>query len=1349
MVYELSQILDLNKVEDLLKSYTKATGLVSALLDCNGNVLSKSGWQKICTDFHRVHPVSANNCRISDTTLANRLNAGSKFNVYKCLNGLVDIAVPVIVDGQHLGNLFTGQFFFEEPDLEFFKKQAKKYDFEENTYFSALKKVPVLSESDIRSKLDFLSKMTEMLAEQGLSKIFEKQAKEQLQRSEKKYRELFENLNEGFALHEIILNENGEAIDYRYLDVNPEFERITGLKADRIIGKTVNEVLPGVNSDPANWIGKYGEVALKGKNINFEEYSEALDKWFQVNSFSPRTGQFAVTFSDISERRNANIRLLESENKFRALIEQSITGIYIFTKDKFLYVNQKFCDIFGYTNDEILNTLKPTDVVQKEERARAQDNIDKRLAGKVDSVHYFAKGKRKDERELWIEIHGTHIELDGKQVVTGTVLDITAKYQASIQIEESELKFRSLFEQAAVGVAIIETETGNYHEVNQRQCEIVGYDMDEFLKLDFMKITHPDDLEEDLKNMERLKNGEVDMFVMEKRYFHKSGSVVWVKLHVARLWLVGRVQKYHVAICEDITQNKRAEIAIVNSEKRFRGVVEQSLTGIYIFDEKKFVYVNRRFAEIFGYTEIEILKSVKPIEVLAEDERSDALERIRQRFDNEREFVRYIAKGIRKDKSNIWIEVHGGRIEIDGKVLISGMVLDVTDKIKAEQSLKQQNDYLGLLKELDLLVMQSKTIGEFTRFALLKLSKLFDCDNAIIKEYIKNKSQLKVLNANISVEIPNDILNRHYQNEIITNLHKQQAFINNHLTANSDFNAGHDMLYKSGIRSILIVPMVIQNNLFGALEIMSKQRDFFSNERIALMQSIAQHISVGIDKILIDIDLKEHAKRLEEAQRIGRIGSWEYNAITEKGIWSKELFNIAGLSSQQVNNGQQELLDIVVSKDKEFVKNKIKEAQSSNKPQSFEFQIQHKDKKHRVVNAYIEAQHDSQGNLKKMLGSIQDVTENKQIRSELMERDATYKMLFDTAPDGILIADSNSYYLDVNPAMCAMLGYTKEEIITFHATDIVSPVEYTHIEPALEHIKSKPNYHREWLFRRKDGTQFSAEVIANNMPDGNIMAMVRDITDRKLAEEKIKKLNQELEARVEERTRQLEVLNKELRAFTYSVSHDLKAPLRGINGYSKLLLSLYSKSLNEEAQSFIENIRSGTDQMNVLIDDLLNYSRLERTSVNIGSVDVESIIQGILRINQNEIKENHIQVDLNIKKIETATDRNALTIALRNVIENAIKFTKNISQPHIEISLQEKGENDLIIVKDNGIGFDMAFHDKIFDIFQRLHRIEEYEGTGIGLAIVKKAMSRIGGSVWAESGEMAGASFYLQFPKSK
>ncbi|MBI9061799.1 MAG: PAS domain S-box protein [Marinilabiliaceae bacterium] len=1352
MTYNLSHILDFKKIKKLLESYTKASGLACSLLDHEGNILCKSGWQRICAEFHRVHSETLKNCRISDIELAKRLESGGKFNVYKCLNGLIDVAVPITVYDQHVGNLSAGQFFFERPDVSFFKKQARKYGFDEKEYLSVVSQVPVLSEADIRKKLDFLLMVTEMIAEFGLLKVKEAQSKERLQKSEEKYRKLFENLNEGFALHEIITDANGQAVDYRYLEVNPEFERITGLKAEYVVGKTEREVLPGTEDDHANRIGRFGEVALHGKKINFEDYSKELDTWFLINGFCPKPGQFAVTFTDISKRKMSEEQLIESENKFRALIEQSITGIYIFSKEKFLYVNQKLCDIFGYSREEFLTTKKPTDVIQKEDRQKVQKYIDDRFTGKSESAHYFARGKRKDNKELWVEIHGSTMVLAGEPVITGTLLDVTAQYLASAKMQESELKFRSLFEQVGAGVAIIDSATGKFQDVNQKLCAIMGYPMEEFLQLDHLKIVYPDDLEKYLLNMDKLGNGTEHSFTMEMRYFHKSGSVVWVILHFARLWLMSKAPKYYVAICEDITLKKQAEKEIINSEKRFRSVVEQSLTGIYIFDKEKFIYVNKQFAEIFGYSETEILDTVKPVDLLALDERDAAKERVRQRYDNERKSVRYVAQGICKDKRSIWVEVQNGSVEIDDKVLISGTVLDVTEKIRAENALKKQNNYLSILKELVLMVMQSKSIDEVIRFALLKLRQLIGCEAAFIKQFTNDFSGVSILNVDTSYEVSMEQLNGlrgKLTKEALGKLKKGELLLRNDWANHpAELSDSERILFTQGVRASLTVPMFMREGLFGILEVNANQTNFFSNEDRELVESISHNLAMGIDKILLDVDLKNYTKQLEEAQRIGHIGSCEFDPDTGKGSWSKELYRILGFEVFQFAPDKNHLMEAVVPEDKEFVEQKLLEAQTSNVPVSFEFQIKHTDKNPHIVSAYIEAQRDPQGHLIKLLGSFQDVTENKLIMSALEERDATYEMLFDTAPDGILIADANSRYLNANPAMCTMLGYAKEEIIGFHATDIVSPLEYENIDPALDRVKSMSDYHREWQFKRKDGSQFSAEVLAKTMPDGNIMAMVRDTTERKIAENRIRKMNIELEARVEQRTAQLESLNNELRAFTHSVSHDLKTPLRGINGYSKLLLNMYGKSLNEEGRLFVDNIINGTEQMAQLIDDLLDYSRLERASLNFVRVDVSTVINGVLELNREEITRHGIKIDLNFEPLNIVTDRNALTIAFRNLIENAIKFSKNEKQPVIQIHQKETADMWVWAIKDNGIGFEMKFYDKIFRIFERLHHLEEYEGTGIGLALVKKAMTRIGGTVSAESILGEGATFYLQIPKS-
>jgi hypothetical protein len=239
----------------------------------------------------------------------------------------------------------------------------------------------------------------------------------------------------------------------------------------------------------------------------------------------------------------------------------------------------------------------------------------------------------------------------------------------------------------------------------------------------------------------------------------------------------------------------------------------------------------------------------------------------------------------------------------------------------------------------------------------------------------------------------------------------------------------------------------------------------------------------------------------------------------------------------------------------------------------------------------------------------------------------------------------------------------------------------------------------------------------------------------------------ELEDRVKLRTEQLQAANKELETFTYSVSHDLKAPLRGIDGYSKLLLDEYGGSLNEEATHFIKSIRSSTLQMNQLIDDLLSYSRLERSQIKQEKIAIKPFVEQLLAGYSSEFNKTGTVIKAEIPEKQIIADSTGLSIALRNFIENALKFSGGKTAPSIEIGFYEENDCWIIFVKDNGVGFDMKYHDRIFEIFQRLHRAEDFSGTGIGLAMVAKALQRMGGKAWAKSTPGKGSTFFIEIPK--
>lgn len=349
--------------------------------------------------------------------------------------------------------------------------------------------------------------------------------------------------------------------------------------------------------------------------------------------------------------------------------------------------------------------------------------------------------------------------------------------------------------------------------------------------------------------------------------------------------------------------------------------------------------------------------------------------------------------------------------------------------------------------------------------------------------------------------------------------------------------------------------------------------------------------------------------------------------------------------------------------------------------------------------------------------------------------------------DAVIIHNFSGNIFYLNKRALELFNIKELEITKYSIADISSKSMDIAILPSIwKEVELHKTQTIDWTALQIDtNKEFPVQVsinLINWYGTSAFVAVVRDFTERKQAEEEILKFNLELELRVAERTAQLEAANIEMEAFAYSVSHDLRAPLRSIDGFSLALLEDYQDKIDEQGNKYLQRVRSAAQRMAQLIDDLLNLSRVSRSEINIQPVDLSEIVQEIAR-NHGETQPER-QAEFVIQEgIKVDGDSRLLRIVLENLIGNAWKFTSKHPTAKIEFGMQQQKDGNVYFVRDDGAGFDLNYSQKLFGAFQRLHAVTDFSGTGIGLATVQRIIRRHGGNVWAEAEVEKGATFYF------
>ncbi len=506
--------------------------------------------------------------------------------------------------------------------------------------------------------------------------------------------------------------------------------------------------------------------------------------------------------------------------------------------------------------------------------------------------------------------------------------------------------------------------------------------------------------------------------------------------------------------------------------------------------------------------------------------------------------------------------------------------------------------------------------------------------------------------------------------------------------------------------------------------------------------------------------LEVSEERLNLALEASNDGIWDINILGGEAYFSPRYYSMLGYETDDFPAGFKSWIKLLHPNDRQETVKKLNTLLDSpdHDPHELIFRMKAKDGRYRWILSKFKITAFEQETIPKRISGIHTDITSKKVYEETIrkERDVL---------DLIMRTSNNAFFVTDKEGNIATINHTAEQLFDCQLPDVVG-MPYTEInvqildpnftplnnpERLIEVVKTSdtPVHNLERIItqgKKEFHVLLNAAKLLdlNQEFDGMVVSMI-DVTEIKRANEEIKQLNLALEERIRQRTLELERKNEELETFTYTVSHDLKAPLRGIDGYSRLLLEEFQPQLNSEAQYFLKNIRTSTAHMERLINDLLTYSRMERRSVVLKKVDIDELIKRILKEYITDLHKTTLIMDLKVTKV--ISDYESLMQILRNLIDNAFKFARKGISHQVEISSYKEGNSIMITIKDNGIGFDNKYNENIFRIFNRLHNQDEYPGTGIGLTIVKKGIERINGKVSAVGNINNGAEFTITIPQ--
>jgi PAS domain S-box-containing protein len=1143
----------------------------------------------------------------------------------------------------------------------------------------------------------------------------------------------------------------GKSITYPGGEVhlNKAFCDILGYSTEEMQGRKWQEV---THSDDIELTQSHIDLLVSGQKESTRFVKRFIHKngsvvWVDLSSTIRRDQlnkplYLMSTVIDITERKQMEESLRENETKFRSIIELSPAPYALNDKEKnIIYLNAAFTRTFGYDLNDIPTLAHwwqkayPDPDYRRWATETWETRLDKSKAegAEFESMEVNIHCKDDSVRTALVSAQSLGESLEGIHVVV--FHDITERKQAEKALTKNEAMLKRVQEVSHMGsweidlatkMVIASDEAHRIYGVSQGDMTLAFIQSVSLLEYRPM-------LDAAL-NALIMEDGRYDVEFKIRR--QSDGEVRDIhsiaEYNASNRTIIGSIQ--------DITDRKQVETALLESEKRFHSLYDNATIGMYrTTPDGQVLLSNPAGIRMLGYDSFEELveRNLEEDDITAEFDRSQLHEKIKQ----EGAAIGIESAWKKKDGSTIYVRESATAVkDINGNILYyDGTFEDITERKQAGDALRESE---ALYRQAIEVAGAVPYLQSYTANGRGGVEVKYDFISEGIRQITGYGPE------EFSDELWVSITQERVLLEELAGHSWHEAVQWVRSNAGAIWKCEHRILARDG-------------KTHWVLESAVELRD----------ENGVSHGSIGLYQDITERKLAENALRQSEAvyrQAIEVANAVPYHQIyndrsdggaeVEYDFIGEGIRQITGYGPEEFNEPLWDSITLDRFLLEELAEYSFNDAiqyvrSTENAIWKCEHCIRARDGKiHWVFEAAVELR-DENGVSHGSIGLLQDITERKQAEEKMREKDIQFRKLSSNVPDLIFQFTrrlDGTYHVPVaSEGIRNVFGCTPEDVSEDFApiARVIFPEDSARvigdIEYSAEHLTfftcefrvQIPGRPIQWVYSRST---------PERLADGSITwyGFNTNITERKQAEEEIRKFNTELEQRVRERTLQLETANKELEAFSYSVSHDLRAPLRGIDGWSQALLEDYHDLLDEQGQKYIERVRSETQRMGYLIDDMLQLSRLTRAEMTRETVDLSDLALSIA--GRLQAAKSMPQVDLNIQAgLIAKGDAHLLEIALTNLLDNAFKFTSKRADARIEFGQTELQGQYVFFVRDNGAGFNMAYSQKLFGVFQRMHKVSEFPGTGVGLAIVQRIIHRHGGRVWAEAEVGHGTVIYF------